>query len=112
MGIARQFSGGKSMRDGRERRRQGLKSGNAYVRITRSNGTYLATRFGEVWMDTRSLYFPPSFHRLQHGDLIGIFDVAPYWDPHRNPRNAQALSSQLVRQLGGGGLAFNGGISR
>ena len=37
------------------------------------------------------LDFPPSFHRFQHGDFIGVLNVAADGDAHRDARNPEAL---------------------
>src|SRR5208282_3852 len=60
----------------------------------------------------RRLHFPAAFHGLQHGDFVGVFDVAAYGNAHGDAGHAQSLSLplQLLGQIGGGGFAFDGGI--
>lgn len=36
--------------------------------------------------------FPAAFHGFQHGDFIGVFDVAADGHAHRDARDAQALT--------------------
>jgi len=58
------------------------------------------------------LHFPAAFDGLQHGDFVGVFDVAAYGNAHGDAGHAQSLSLplQLLGQVGGGGFAFDGGI--
>ncbi|SPE30065.1 hypothetical protein SBA2_480006 [Acidobacteriia bacterium SbA2] len=60
----------------------------------------------------RRLHFPAAFHGLQHGNFVGVFDVAAYGNAHGDAGHAQSLSLplQLLGQVGGGGFAFDGGI--
>src|SRR5271169_668622 len=43
-----------------------------------------------------NLQLPPSFHRLQHRNLIGIFDVAPDGNAHSDARHLHARALQLL----------------
>jgi hypothetical protein len=36
-----------------------------------------------------SSHFPAPFHGFQHGDLVGVFDVAAYGNAHCNPCDFQ-----------------------
>ena len=33
----------------------------------------------------QTLHFPPAFHGFQHGDFVGVFDVAVYRNAHSDP---------------------------
>jgi hypothetical protein len=56
------------------------------------------------------LHFPPAFHGLQHGDFVGVFDVAAYRDAHGNAGYAQSLPLELLGEVGGGSFSFDRGI--
>src|SRR5260370_27778783 len=58
----------------------------------------------------QSLHFPAAFHGLEHGDFVGVFDVAAYWNAHGDTGYAQSLTLQLLGEVGGGGFSFDGGI--
>ena len=53
------------------------------------------------------LHIPAAFHRFQHGDLVGVFDVAADWDTHRDPRYLHARSLKLLREIDGGRFPFD-----
>src|SRR5216683_3137891 len=56
------------------------------------------------------LQLSPPFHRLQHGDLVGVFDIAADRDTHRDAGDFHARTFQLLREIGGGGFALYGGV--
>ena len=56
---------------------------------------------------SQKLQLSPPFHRFQHGDLIGIFDVAADGDTHRDARDFHSGALELLREIGGGGFAFD-----
>ena len=51
---------------------------------------------GELALEVR-LQLPPPFHRLQHGDLIGVLNIASHWDAHRDPCHLHPDALQLLR---------------
>ena len=60
----------------------------------------------------RSSKLSPSFHRLQHRDLIRIFNIAAHRDSHRNARHAHARAFKLLRKISSRGLAFDCRVRR
>src|ERR1700675_2571351 len=57
-----------------------------------------------------ALHSPPAFHGFEHGDFVGVFDVAAYRNSHGDPGYAQSLPLELLGQIGGGGFSLDGGI--
>src|ERR1700733_5975469 len=70
---------------------------------------------GRIWRRKRAglwmLQLPSPFHRLEHRDLVGIFNVAADRDAHGDARNFHTCTLELLRQVSRGGFAFNRGIS-
>jgi hypothetical protein len=60
--------------------------------------------------EKQTLHFPPAFHGLEHGDFVGVFDVAAYRNAHGYAGNAESLPLELLGEVGGGGFALDGGI--
>src|SRR5208282_4046173 len=66
----------------------------------------------------QALHFAAAFHGLQHGDFVGVFDVAADGNSHGDAGHAQSLSLslslslplQLLGEIGGGGFSLDGGI--
>src|ERR1700674_5199975 len=56
------------------------------------------------------LHFPPAFHGFEHGDFVGVFNVAAYRNSHGDPGYAQSLPLQLLGQVGGGGFSLDRGV--
>lgn len=42
------------------------------------------------------LQLPPAFHRLQHRDFIGVFDIAAGWDAGGDARNLESGTAKLA----------------
>src|SRR5260370_994301 len=57
-------------------------------------------------------HLPSAFHGFQHGDFIGVFNVAAYRNAHSDTRNfgRRTLALDLLGEVNRGGLAFHGGI--
>src|SRR5260221_5895246 len=53
------------------------------------------------------LHIPAAFHRLQHSDFVGVFDVAAHWNAHRDARNFHADAFELLREISRGSFAFD-----
>src|SRR5947207_12238576 len=58
-----------------------------------------------------TLQFAASFHGFQHGDLVGILDVAAHRNAHGDSRHPESRTLQLLREIDSGGLALDSGIS-
>ena len=56
------------------------------------------------------LHVAAAFHGLEHGDLVGVFDVAADGDSHGDAGDFHSGALELLRQVGSGGFAFDGGI--
>ena len=56
------------------------------------------------------LQLAAAFHGFQHGDLVGVFNVAAYGNSHRDTRDLHACGLELLREIDRGGFAFHGGI--
>src|SRR6266404_5537687 len=82
----------------------------ASIRMARTSGRDAARRVSTDEL-LSELNLPPPFHRLEHGDFVGVLDVAADRDAHRNPRHPQALAPQLLRQIRSGGLSLHRRIS-
>src|ERR1700730_14638289 len=64
-----------------------------------------------VWLTKNfPLELSPSFHGLQHGDLVGVLNVAAHRDSHRDARHLQPLPAELSREIGRRGFALHRGI--
>src|SRR6266705_2408148 len=64
-------------------------------------------------IEGRQLELSSSFHRLQHGDLIGIFNVASHRNSGGDTRNLHRWCScppDLLREIKRGGFSFDRGI--
>src|SRR6185295_7925804 len=61
-------------------------------------------KFFTLWT---ALELPPPFHGLEHGDFVGVFNIATNRNSHRNPRNFQSSSPQLSGQINRGRLTLN-----
>ena len=57
-----------------------------------------------------TLQLPAPLHRLEHGDLIGVLDVAADRDAHCDPRHFHSGALQLLRKVSRSGFPFNRGI--
>ena len=82
--------------------------------VKRSSGYAWGTSRPEPGPSRRlaRLQLPAAFHGLEHGDFVGIFDVAAHRNSHGDAGYAQALPLQLLGEVGGGGFAFDRGIGR
>ena len=58
------------------------------------------------------LHIPATFHSFQHGDFVGVFDVATDRDAHSDAGNFHSRALELLRKVHGSSLAFDRGIGR
>src|SRR5579863_4826742 len=58
------------------------------------------------------LHVPPAFHSLEHGDFVGVLDVAADRDSHGNSSDLHSRALQLLREINRGGFAFDRRIGR
>ena len=56
------------------------------------------------------LQFAAAFHGFQHGDFVGVFDVAADGNAGRDARDFQSCAAELSGKVGRGGFAFDGWI--
>lgn len=56
------------------------------------------------------LHISTAFHRFQHGDFVGVFDVAADGNAHRDAGNFHPSALELLREISRCGFAFDGGI--
>jgi hypothetical protein len=60
----------------------------------------------------KKLQVSAAFHGLEHGDLVGIFEVRAYGNADSDSGDADAERLQQFGKVHGGGFAFGGGIRR
>jgi len=60
--------------------------------------------------ETGLLHVAAAFHGLQHGDFVGVFDVAAYGNPHGDSGDLHSSALQLLREVDRGSFPLHGGI--
>src|SRR5258708_22381425 len=58
----------------------------------------------------KHLQLSPPLHRLQHGDFVGVLDVAADGDAHGDAGYFHAVALELLGEIRGSSFAFDGGI--
>ena len=92
----RQSIGGCSLTENHDELRSSARTGRPGLRRRRS-----------CQAQTHTLQLPPPLHRLEHGDFVGVFDVAADRNPHRDPRHLEPRAPQLPGKISRGSLAFD-----
>src|ERR1700690_1711340 len=54
-----------------------------------------------------NLHIAPAFHRLEHGDFVGVFDIAANGNAHGDARHPQTLAFELLGKISGSGFSFD-----
>ena len=73
----------------------------------------LRSKAKSKWRTAALLQLSPAFHRLLHGDFVGVFDVAAGWDAGGYSADFYGVGVRGVAEGGsqpaGCGFAFQGG---
>jgi len=72
-------------------------------------GSYERKRFSQQ-ADTQMLQLATPFHGFEHGDLVGVLDVAAHRNAHRDARYFEPGAPQLPGKIGRRGFALDRGI--
>ncbi len=56
---------------------------------------------------SENLHLAAAFHGLEHGDFVGVFDIAADRNSHGDARDAKALPPELAGEVRSGGFAFD-----
>src|SRR5512139_2140745 len=66
-----------------------------------------------TWMESGSMSeLPAAFHRLVHGDVVGVLEVAADGHAHGDARHAHPQRLEQPREVEGGGLPFDVRVGR